>query len=149
MMGSRSRRGGCGGLLACDEAACAGCGVTGGGCRGAGASRVTGCGGVYDFAVVEAGEIGDGSGRDVDGLKGGSVSPEAAEGAKRGGGVLGAAVAEDRSRFVVMATDMIIGGGVTGAVCGMVMWAIGSDAGTKVICGRVGIGGAGGGGRIC
>jgi len=80
MMGSGSR---CGGLLACDEAACAGCGVCGDGCRGAGASRATGCGEVYDFAaVVGAGEIGAGSGRDVDGLKGGSASPKAAEGAK-------------------------------------------------------------------
>ena len=102
----------CGGLLVCDEAACVVCGVCGGGCSGAWATRAACCGG------------GDGGG-------------------------LGAAVAEDRSRFVVMATDMIIGGGMTGAVCVMVMWTIGSDAGTKVICGRVGIGGAGGVTGIC
>lgn len=147
-MSSGSRRGGCGGLLACDEAACAGCGVCGG--EGAGASRSTGCGGVYDFAVVVgADEIGDGAGRDGDGLRGGSVSPGEAEGAKGDGGGLGAAVAEDRSRFVVMATDMVIGGGVTGAGCVMVMWTIGIDAGTKAICGCVGIGEAGGVTGIC
>ena len=85
----------------------------------------------------------------MDGLGVGSASPDAAEGTGRGGGGLGAAVAEDRSRFVVMATDMIIGGGVTGAACVMVMWTIGGDAGTKVICGRVGIGEAGGVAGIC
>jgi hypothetical protein len=149
MMGSSSRRGDCGGLLACDEAACAGCGVCGGGCRGAGASRATGCGGVYDIAVVVwAGEIRDGSGRDMDGLRG-FASPEATEGIRGGGGGLDAAVAEGRSRFVVMATDMVIGGGVTGAGCVMVMWTIGSDAGTKVICGRAGIGEASGVTGIC
>ena len=73
MLGSGSRRGGCGGLLAWDGVACAGWGVCGG--RGAGAGRATGCGGVYDFAVVVgAGEIGDGSGRDMDGLRGGAAS---------------------------------------------------------------------------
>ena len=133
---------GSGGLLACDEAVCVGCGVCAGRCRGVGASRATGCGGVYDVAVgVRAGEIGNGSGREVDGLRG-SDSLEDAEGARGDGGGLGAAAAEDRSRFVVMATVMIIGGGVTGAACVMVMWTIGSDAGTKVSCGRVGIGGA-------
>ena len=77
---------------------------------------------MYDFAVVvRAGEIGDGLGRDMDGLRGGAASAGAAEGATGGGGRLGAEVAEDRSRFVVMATDMVIGGGVTGAGCGMVM----------------------------
>jgi len=140
---------GSGGLLACDEAACAGCGVCAGRSRGAGTSRATGCGGVYDIAVgVRAGEISNGSGIDIDGLRG-SDSPEEAEGVRGGGGGLGAAVAEDRSRFVVMATDMIIGGGVTGAACVMVMWTIGSDAGTKVSCGRVGIGGAVDVGGIC
>jgi hypothetical protein len=149
-MGSGSRRGACCGLLPCDEAACAVCGVCGGGCRGAGASRATGCDGVDDVAaVVGAGEIGDGSGRDMDGIRG-SDSPEEAEGARGGGGGLGAAVAEDRSRFVVMATDISIGGGVTGAVCVIVMWTVGIDDGTKVICGRVGIGGAAAGvGGIC
>ena len=113
--------------------------------RGAGASRASGCGGVYDFAVVVgAGEIGDGSGRDMDGLRGGADPPGETEGARGGGGRLGAAVAEDRSRFVVMATDMVIGGGVTGADCVMVMLTIGLDAGTKAICGRVGIGEADG-----
>ena len=58
-------------------------------------------------------------------------------------------MAEDRSRFVVMATDMIIGGGVIGAVCIMVICTVGIDAGTKVICGRVGIGEAGSVGVIC
>jgi hypothetical protein len=48
-----------------------------------------------------------------------------------------------------MATDMIIGGGVIGAVCIMVIWTVGIDAGTKVICGRVGIGEAGNVGVIC
>ena len=91
--------------------------------------------------VVGAGVIGGGSGRDVDGIRG-SGSLEEAEGAGEGGGGLGTAVAEDRSRFVVMATDMMIGGGVAGAVCIMVMWTVGIDDGTKVICGRVGIGGA-------
>lgn len=149
-MGSGSRCGGCGGLLAWDEAACAGCAVWGGRCRGTGVSRATGCVGVCDIAVVVvAGEFGAGSGSDVDGLNGGSASPEAAEGARGGGGGLGAAVVEDRSRFVVMATDMIIGGGVTGAACVMVIWTIGGDAGTKVICGRVGIGEAGGVAGIC
>jgi hypothetical protein len=84
----------------------------------------------------------------VDGLRG-SDSPEVAEGAAGGGGGLGAAVAEDRSRFVVMATDMVIGGGVTGAVWIMVMWTVGIDDGTEVICGLVGISGAGGVGGIC
>ena len=146
-MGSGSR---CGGLLACDEVACAVWGVCGGGCRGIGASRATGCGGVYDIAVaVGAGEIGDGSGRDVAGIRG-SDSPEEAEGARGDGGGLSTAMAEGWSRFVVMATDVIIGGGVTGAVCVMVMWTVGIDAGTKVICGRVGIGGAAAGvGGIC
>jgi hypothetical protein len=89
---------------------------------------------VYDFAVVVgAGEIGDGSGRDMDGLRGGADPPGEAEGARGGGGRLGAAVAEERSRFVVMATDMVIGGGVTGADCVMVMLTIGLDAGTKAI----------------
>ena len=148
MLSSGSRRGGCGGLLAWDGVACAGCGVCGG--RGAGASRATGGGEVYDFAVVVgAGEIGDGSGRDMDGLRGGAASAGEAKGAKGGRGRLGAAVAEDRSRFVVMATDILIGGGVTGAGCGMVMWTIGIDAGTKAICGRVGIGGADGVSGTC
>ena len=148
-MGSGSRRGGCDGLLVCDEASCVVCGVCGGGRRGAGASRTTGCGGVDGIAVVVgAGKTGGGSGRDVDGIRG-SGSLEEAEGAGEAGGGLGAAVAGDRSRFVVMATDMIIGGGVAGAVCIMVMWTVGIDDGTKVICGRVGIGGAGGVGGIC
>lgn len=148
-MGSGSRCSGCGGLLACNEAACADCGVCGGRCRDAEANRATGCGGVWDIAfAVGAGEIGDGSGRDLDGFRG-SGSPEEAEGATRGGGGVGAAVAEDRSRFVVMATDMIIGGGVIGAVCIMVIWTVGIDDGTTVICGRVGIGTAGGVGGIC
>jgi hypothetical protein len=89
--------------------------------------------------VVWAGETGDSSGRDVDGIRG-SDSPEEAEGARGGGVGLGAVVAEDRSRFVVMATAIIIGGGVAGADCVMVIWTVGIDAGTKVICGRVGIG---------
>ena len=77
---------------------------------------------MYDFAVVVwAGEIGDGSGRDMDGFREDAASAGEAEGAKGGGDRLGAAVAEDRSRFVVMATDMVIGGDVTGAGCGMVM----------------------------
>ncbi len=148
-MGSGSRRGGCGGLLASDEAACAVCGVCGGRCRGTGASRATGCGGGDNIAVVvRAGEIGGGSGRVVDGIRG-SGSLEEAEGARGAGGGLGTVVAEDRSRFVVMATDMIIGGGVAGAVCIMVMWTIGGDDGTKAICGRVGIGGAATVGGIC
>ena len=58
-------------------------------------------------------------------------------------------MAGDRSRFVVMATDMSIGGGVIGAVCIMVIWTVGIDAGTKVICGRVGIGEAGSVGVTC
>jgi hypothetical protein len=96
-----------------------------------------------------AGEIADGSDGDADGI-GGCDSLEGAEGARGGGAELGAAVAEDMSRFVVMATDMIIGGGVTGAGCVIVMRTVGIDAGTKVICGRVGIGGAAGGvGGIC
>ena len=98
--------------------------------------------------MVGAGEIRDGSGRDVDGLRG-SGFPEEAEGARGSGDGLGAATAEARSRFVVMATDMIIGDGATGAVCIMVLWTVGIDAGTKVICGRVGIGGAAGVGGIC
>src|SRR6267143_704408 len=85
----------------------------------------------------------------MDGLRGGADSPGEAEGGRGGGGRLGAAVAEDRSRFVVMATDMVIGGDVTGAGCAMVIWTIGSDAGTKAICGRVGIGEAGGVPEIC
>ena len=148
-MGSGSRRGGCGGMLACDEAACSCCGVCGGRCRGAGASRATGCGAVLDIAgAVGAGEIADGLGRDLDGL-GGSSSPKEAEGADGSGGGVAAAVAEDRSRFVVMATDMIIGGGVIGADCIMVIWTVGIDGGTTVICGRVGIGEAGGVTDIC
>jgi hypothetical protein len=149
-MGSGSHRGGSDGLLAWDEAACAGCGVSGGGCRGDGANRATGGGGVSGIVVVVgAGEIGDGSARGVDAIRG-SDSPEGAEGTRGGGGGLGAAVAEDRSRFVVMATDMIIGGGVSGVVCVMVMRTVGIDAGTRVICGRVGIGGAAAGvGGIC
>jgi hypothetical protein len=66
------------------------------------------------------GEIGNSSGRDVEGIRGAAFSEEA-EGAGGSGGGLGAAVAEGRSRFVVMATDMIIGGGVTGAVRVMAM----------------------------
>jgi hypothetical protein len=148
MLGSGSGRSGCGGLLAWDGVACAGCGVCGG--KEAGASGATGCGGGYDFAlVVGAGEIGDGSGRDMDGLRGGATSAGETEGTKGGGGRLGAAVAEERSRFVVMATAMVIGGGVTGAGCGMVMWTIGIDAGTKAICGRVGIGDADGFSGTC
>ena len=77
------------------------------------------------------------------------ASAKAAEGARGSGGGLGAAVAEDRSRFVVMATAMATGGGVIGAVCVMVIWTVGIDAGTKVICGRVGIGEAGGVAGIC
>ncbi len=50
-MGSGSRCGGCSGLLACDEATCAGCALWGGWGRGAGASRATGGGGVRDIAV--------------------------------------------------------------------------------------------------
>ena len=91
--------------------------------------------------VVRAGEIGGSLGRGVDGIRG-SGSLEEAEGAGEGGGGLSTALAEDRSRFVVMATDMIIGGGVAGAVCIMVIWTVGIDDGTKAICGRVGIGGA-------
>lgn len=91
--------------------------------------------------MIEAGGVGDGWGRDVDGLRD-SGSSEDAEGATRGGGGIGAAVAVERSRFVVMATDMIIGGGVIGAVFIMVIWTVGIDAGTTVICGRVGIGDA-------
>ena len=148
-MGSGSRRGGCGGPLASGEAACAVGGVCGGRCRGIGASRATGCGGGDNIAVVVgAGEIGGGSGRGVGGIKG-SGSLEEAEGAGEGGGGLSTALAEDRSRFVVMATDMIIGGGVAGAVCIMVIWTVGIDDGTKVICGRVGIGGAATVGGIC
>jgi len=120
-MGSGLCRASCGGLLARDGATCADCGVCGSRCSDAGASRPTGCGGAYDIAgAVGASEIGDGAGGDVDGLRG-SDSPEEAEGTRGGGGGLGAAVAEDRSRFVVMATDMIIGGGVTGAACVMVI----------------------------
>ena len=148
-MGSGSRRGGCGGLLACNEAACAGCEACGGRCRGAGVGRATGCGGISDIAAaVWAGEIGDGSGRDVDGIRG-FGSPEEAEGATGGGGGVDAALAEDRSRFVVMATDMIIGGGVIGADCIMVIWTVGINGGTTVICGHVGIGEAGSVGGTC
>jgi len=83
-MGSGSRCGGCGGLLAWDEATRKVGGVCGGRGRGAGASGATGCGGVYDIAVaVGAGEIDDGSGRDGDGLRG-SDFPEGAEGARGG-----------------------------------------------------------------
>ena len=146
-MGSGSRRAGCGGLLVCDEVSCAVCGVCGGRCRGTGASRATGCGGV-SVVPVGAGETGGGSSRDVDGIRV-SGSLEETEGARGAGGGLGSAVAGDRSRFVVMATDMMIGGGVAGAVCIMVMWTVGIDDGTKVICGRVGIGGAAGVGGIC
>ena len=143
-VGSGSRRGGCCSLLACDAAACAVCGVCGGGCRGTGASRAVGCVGVSGIAVVVGdGEIGDDSGRGVDSIRG-SGSPEEAADAKGGGGELGAAMAEDMSRFVVMATDTILGGGVTGAVCVMVMWTVGIDDDTKVICGRVGMGGVAG-----
>jgi hypothetical protein len=70
--------------------------------------------------VVGVGELGEGSGREVDGIKG-CDSLEGAEGAGGGGAGLGAAVVEDRSRFVVIGTDMIIGGGVTGAVRVIVM----------------------------
>lgn len=102
--------------MAWEKASSKVCGVCGDGCTGAGASRANGCGGGYDIAVaVGTGEIGDGSGRDIDGIRG-SGSLEEAEDAWGAGGGLGAAAAEDRSRFVVMATDMIIGGGVTGAV---------------------------------
>ena len=53
------------------------------------------------------------------------------------------AVAEDRSRFVVMATDMMTGGGVIGAVRIMVIWTVGIDGGTTVICGRMAVGESG------
>lgn len=90
--------------------------------------------------VVGAGEIGGSVGSGVDGIRG-SGSLEEAEGAGEGGSGLSTAVAEGRSRFVVMATDMIFGGGVAGAICIMVIWTVGIDDGTKVICGCVGIGG--------
>ena len=65
-------------------------------------------------------EIGDGSGRDP-GELGDSCILEEIAGARGGGGGIGAAVAEGRSRFVVIATDMSTGGGVIGAVCIMVI----------------------------
>ena len=39
-----------------------------------------------------------------------------------------------------MATDMSTGGDVNGAACTIVIWAVGIDGGTKVICGGVGMG---------
>jgi len=53
----------------------------------------------------------------------------------------GAAVAGGGPRLVVIATDMA-GGGATSIGCVMIIWTVGIEAGTKVICGRMGIGGA-------
>src|SRR4051794_1223878 len=92
--------------------------------------------------VDKTGEIGKGFGRDLDGF-GGSEFSEAASIATEDEDGVGTAGAEDRSRFVVMPTDMIIGGGVIGAVCIMVISTVGIDDGTTVICGRVGIGESG------
>lgn len=114
------------------------------------ASETPGSGGVGGLGVMEAAdEIGDGSGEDVGSIPGSCV-PEEAEGAREGGRGLGAAVAEDRSGFVALVTDMIMGCGVAAAVCVIAMWTVGSDAGTKVICGRArGETVAAGVGRIC
>jgi hypothetical protein len=78
-MDSCSRRSSCGGFIVCEEVACSGCGACGGRCGGyTGTSRATGCGGVSDIAgAVEAAEIGDGSGRELEGF-GGSGSLEEA-----------------------------------------------------------------------
>lgn len=104
------------------------------------ASCVAGCGGVCDTAVgAGVTGTGDDSGRGMDVFRD-SCSSEAAEGARVGGGGVGAAVVEEGSRFVVMATDMMIGGGAIGAVCIMVIWTVGIDGGTSVICERAEIG---------
>lgn len=42
------------------------------------------------------------------------------------------------STFVASGTDMVTGGGVTGAADVMVIWAVGAVGGTNVICGRPG-----------
>ena len=104
-MGSGSRRGGCGGLMTWGKVSCAVCGVCGGGCTGAWASRATGCGGGYDIAVA-AGETGDGLGRDVDGLRGSGTEvicgPVGIMGISGAGGVGGICWGEGspcRSRF--------------------------------------------------
>src|SRR6185295_16617856 len=74
-----------------------------------------------------------------DGLRGSGFPRETGRtGASGGGG--GVAVAEDRSRFVVMATDIMTGGGVIGAVRIMVIWTVGIDGGTTVICGCMAVG---------
>ena len=126
------------------------CAGSGGCCgdryRGAGANRATGCGGGSGIACAGgAGELAVGSGGDVYGLGDTGFPKERGGTGARGGGVGTAVVeAEDRSRFVVMATDMMTGGGVIGAVCIIVIWTVGIDGGTTVICGRTGVGEAGG-----
>jgi len=42
-----------------------------------------------------------------------------------------------------MATDIMTGGGVIGAVRIMVIWTVGIDGGTTVICGRMAVGESG------
>jgi hypothetical protein len=120
-MGSGSGCGGCGGLPEWGKSAWAVCAACDGGGWGSGATRTTGPGEVCGIAVaVELGEIGDGSGRDVDGPSG-SGSREEAEGVRGGGGGFGMAGAWGRSRLVVMATAITTGGGVIGAVWVMVI----------------------------
>ena len=78
-MDSCSRRSSCGGFIVWEEAACSGCGVCGGRCGDTGTSRATGCGAVSDIAgTVATAEIGDGSGRDLEGLDGSGSLEEAA-----------------------------------------------------------------------
>ena len=81
-------------------------------------SEVTGtasCNGVCGITIATgAGEIGDGSGTAVDGLKGSELC-QGAGGTGGGGGGLGSAVAETRLRFVAMTTC----GTVIGPVCVM------------------------------
>ena len=82
---------------------------------GSGATGTAGCDGVCGITIATgAGEIGDGSGTAVDGLKGSGLCQKAG-GTGAGGGGLGSAVAETRLRFVAMITC----GTVIGPVCVM------------------------------
>jgi hypothetical protein len=116
---------------------------------GSGSTRTTGLGGVGTAAAtVGAGEAGGGWDGIADGFRA-SGSRGESEGDREGGGEFGAAMGAAKSRLVVSATAMATGGGAIGPVCAMVICTVEIDAGTTVICGGLGAGGAGGGVGIC
>lgn len=150
-MGVGSWRGCWGCLAAGDTSVCPVCCATGDDncCRGSGSTRTTGLEGVDTIAAaVGAGDVGDGWDGIADGLRV-SGSRDESEGGREGGGGFGAAMGAAKSRLVVSATAMAPGGGVIGPVCAMVICTVEIDAGTTVICGGLGAGGAGGGVGFC